>query len=309
MLVDAGEESNGLEVVEYLRSQGVTRLEYLIGTHPHADHIGGLSAVLNAFPVDTILLPKTEHTSYTYETLLNAIAKQGKQITAPKALDTYYLGQAQFQILSSGADAGDNLNNASIVFRLSFGANSFLFTGDAENEMEAALCQMDCILKSDVLKVGHHGSDTSSTEAFLDAVSPQMAVIPVGNGNDYGHPAQAVLARLAAREAMVFRTDLDGTVVITGDGKHAVKSNPAAPLTAHSPPEQVQEEKKSAPEIKTPPVPEQEHSDEAITVYVTKSGTKYHREGCRYLRKSKIAVGLAEAKQRYGPCSVCKPPQ
>lgn len=218
MLIDAGENNQGDTVIEYLRSHQVTTLDYVIGTHPHSDHIGGLDLVIDAFDVGKIILPPKEHTTKTFEDLLDSISKKGLKITKPVPGDIYELGDASFQILAPNQDYGDDLNNWSVGLRLVYGDTAFLFTGDAEEAAEADILKTGLDLKADVLKAGHHGSRTSSSDPFLDCVSPSYAVIECGDGNTYGHPHQETMKRLKKRGIQIYRTDTQGNIVATTDG-------------------------------------------------------------------------------------------
>jgi competence protein ComEC len=203
MLIDAGNPDDSNRVVNYLKEQGVEKLDYLIGTHPHADHIGGLAAVIDVFPIGTIFMPKVTSNTETFEGVLDAIDRKGMKITVPKVGDKYNLANAQFIILAPNGTNYDDMNNYSIVIRLIFGKTSFLFAGDASDVSESEMLSNGLQLASMLLKVGHHGSSTSSTLPFLNAVHPQYAVISVGADNSYGHPAQDTVDRLASIGARV----------------------------------------------------------------------------------------------------------
>ena len=183
MLVDAGENDQGDTVVTYLHSQGIEKLDYVIGTHPHSDHIGGLDDVINNFSIDKVILPPVENTTKTYEDVLDAISSQGLKVTKPVAGDTYKLGYASFQIIAPNGNYGDDLNNWSVGIKLTNGDNSFVMCGDAESQAEADICASGINLSADVLKLGHHGSKTSTSGAFLNKVNPEYAVISCGMGN------------------------------------------------------------------------------------------------------------------------------
>ena len=157
MLVDAGENDQGDTVVTYLHSQGIEKLDYVIGTHPHSDHIGGLDDVINNFSIDKVILPPVENTTKTYEDVLDAISSQGLKVTKPVAGDTYKLGYASFQIIAPNGNYGDDLNNWSVGIKLTNGDNSFVMCGDAESQAEADICASGINLSADVLKLGHHG--------------------------------------------------------------------------------------------------------------------------------------------------------
>ncbi len=216
MLIDAGNNNDGDLVVDYLRDLGVTSLTYAVGTHPHEDHIGGLDTVLRKIPVENLLMPRIQTDTKTFEDVLDAAMDRGLSITAPRQNDTFSVGAAVVTALQCLET--DDLNNASLIFRLDYGDVSFLFTGDAEAEAEEAVLGSRVPLNCDVLKVGHHGSSTSTTEAFLLAVSPDYAVISCGVGNDYGHPHRETVNALDAAGITTFRTDRLGTVVAATDG-------------------------------------------------------------------------------------------
>lgn len=213
MLVDAGENDQGDTVVNYLKEQGVTSLDYVIGTHPHSDHIGGLDDVLETFPAKTVIMPPVEHTTATFEDVLDAVAGQGLKITKPVPGDTYDLGQSQFTVLGPVGDYEDELNDWSVGIRLTDGNHSFVMCGDAETEAEEDMARSGLNLSADVLKSGHHGSRTSSSPEFLEAVSPSWAVISCGKGNSYGHPHEETLKKYAEHRIQVLRTDEKGTII------------------------------------------------------------------------------------------------
>lgn len=220
MLIDAGPGAVKDRVVQYLKNAGVSRIDYLIFTHPHEDHIGGAVAVLEAFDVGQVWMPRTSHTTQTYEELLLALESKELKVDEAKAGKTIIeKGNMKVWCLSP-AKAYDNLNNWSAVLALAYDEVTFLFEGDAEKEAEEAMTLSSSVQlpDADVLKVAHHGSSSSTTQAFLELVSPEIAIISVGAGNSYGHPAQTTLDRLAAAGAKVFRTDKHGTITVTTDG-------------------------------------------------------------------------------------------
>lgn len=219
MLIDAGNNNKGTTVWSYLLHQNVDHLMYAIGTHPDADHIGGMDVVLYKIDCDTVMLPACASDTKTYDELIRTIGQREQQVVTPKQGEIYSLGKAQFQILTdTDKDYGDNTNDYSLAFRLIFGDTSFLFTGDAEKEAEQDMLASGLTLQSDVYKAAHHGADTANTEDFLTAVHPTYCVISCGEGNSYGHPRAGVLNQLRAMGVKVFRTDEQGTIVATSDG-------------------------------------------------------------------------------------------
>lgn len=222
LLIDAGENNKGDEVLLYLNRLGITKLNYVIGTHAHSDHIGGLDTVINAIEVENIILSdlpeKMIPTTKTYTDLLESIVQRNVNLIAAEPKATYNIGGGTLTLLSPVDDDYKDLNDFSIVSRFDFGNKSILVTGDAEEKAEKDIMQSGAYLNADILKVGHHGSDTSSSKAFLEAVSPEVAVIEVGVGNKYGHPMAETFTKLNVLKAKVYRTDLNGSVVATIDG-------------------------------------------------------------------------------------------
>ena len=218
MLIDGGKPEKSSYIYAWLQQHGLSYLDVIVATHVDADHIGGLSGALNYASVGTAYCPETTGTTETFQSFVKYLAQRGKQITVPTAGETFALGGAQIQILGPLHRAEDS-NDNSIVLKVSFGATSFLFTGDAERAEEQDLLNAGVNLQSTVLKVGHHGSDTSTSYPFLRAVAPQYAVISVGAGNSYGHPTEAVLSRLRDAGVTTFRTDMQGEITAVSDGQ------------------------------------------------------------------------------------------
>jgi len=218
MMYDGGGSSSSSLVYSYLRKTlGIEHIDVMVASHPHEDHIGGLSGALNACSVGTIYSPVTEYDSKQFSSLLKYAGKQGLSLTIPSAGDTFTIGSATATFLSP-AKAYENVNDLSLVVRIVYGETSFLFTGDAEWDAEHDMVASGADLSATVLSVGHHGSNTSSSYVFLREVMPQYAVISVGKGNSYGHPTENVLSRLRDAGAQVYRTDLQGTITCTSDG-------------------------------------------------------------------------------------------
>ena len=216
MLIDAGTNEAGETVVNYLEKLGITKINYLIGTHPHEDHIGGLDDVINNFDIEQIYMPKIETTTKTFEDVLEAIENKNLTVIAPNKGDKIELGQAVGKFMTEPILDKDNLNLSSLVLRLEFGNTSYLFMGDAEEENEKTINWP----KTDVLKVGHHSSNTSSGESFLEQVHPQYAIIMVGKDNSYGLPKQEIIDKLNNIGSEIYRTDEDGTIQIISDGNN-----------------------------------------------------------------------------------------
>ena len=222
MLIDAGERSSKSTLQHYLDTYKVTKFDLVIATHPHADHIGGMAYILENYPVDRFVMSYMDdaHTPTTasYENMLEALLDKDIPVDEATPGAVYELGTARLQILAP-YEAGDEANNVSIVTRLTFGKKAFLFTGDAEKSVEKQMLSGEYPVDADVLKLGHHGSNTSNSTAFLRRVDPEFAVITCGEDNDYGHPHQEVMERLDRQKVTVYRADVDGHIVFTTDGE------------------------------------------------------------------------------------------
>jgi len=218
MLIDAGSNEEGPSVVTYLKDQGISKIDILIATHPHEDHIGGLDNVIQAFEIGQIIMPDIISTTQTFEDVLLAIKDKGLTITKAVAGTNYELGQAKIQIVGPITIDENDFNNASVVCRITFGENSFLFTGDAEALSEYQIIAAGYDVSANVLKQPHHGSDGSYSAPYALLINPQYSVISVGEGNMYFHPHAETLIKLALAGVSVFRTDLSGTIVATSDG-------------------------------------------------------------------------------------------
>ncbi len=220
MLIDAGKNNGAAKLVKMLKGYGVSELEYMVLTHPHEDHVGGADTVLGNFKVKTVLMPDVGADSATWRDVMNAIEAEKCEEIIPLPGNTYkFFEGCSFTVLAP-YDTDEELNNCSIVLRLDYGETSFLFTGDAETEEEKSILEngRGSELKADVLKVGHHGSSSSTSKEFLSAVSPAVAVISCGEDNDYGHPHQSTLSALKNQNITFYRTDRSGTVLVQSNG-------------------------------------------------------------------------------------------
>ncbi|MFW6312230.1 MAG: MBL fold metallo-hydrolase [Nanoarchaeota archaeon] len=221
ILIDGGDRWNAVEdkVLSYLRKNDVETIDALISTHPHADHIGSLEAVINNFDVEAVYDSGRVHTSKTYENYLIAIDENNISFDTPRKGENISVEGLNFEVLHPESPVEDyDLNNSSLVLRLQYGEVSFLFTGDIEHEVEQEIINSGLNLDSDILKVAHHGNKTSSSKNFIEKVSPEVGVITVGEDNKFGHPNQKTLGVLSSEAVKVYRTDKNGDIVVETDG-------------------------------------------------------------------------------------------
>lgn len=301
MLIDAGRSGDASTIISYIKNLQYSRIDYVVATHPHDDHIGGMADVLNSFEIGKMYMPKQAHTISAFENMLDVIENKNIELyTAKAGANITTSGIISIDILAPFADSYSNLNNCSAVVRITYGETVMLFTGDAEQVIETQL--LDSGIDADVLKVGHHGAGSSSATSFIKAVSPEITVISCGEGNSYGHPHADTLAILNQVGADIYRTDEQGTIVVTADqNKKITVDKKASSVKENAPPIVVQQ---PTQEIHDEPSVSDNQSD---VVYRTRTGKKYHRSGCSYL-KSKIETTVSEA-QNMGltPCSGCNP--
>ena len=342
MLIDAGNNDKGTTVQSYLMSQDVEKLDYVIGTHPDADHIGGLDVVIYKFDCDTIIMPDVANDTRTYDDVVQAMKSKGYQTTYPVVGETYTLGGATFTIVAPNADYGNDMNDWSVGVLVQNGNNRFLFTGDAEEKAEEDILNNGIDISADVYAAAHHGSKTATSQAFLDKVSPTYVVISAGEGNKYGHPHAEVLNRLRAAGISVFRTDEQGTIVATSDGNDITwncspseswkageptgssdtsqnaasfgtgtsNNNSSSSVADNSSGDSTASSGSSDAGIAADTSGSTNSDSSSVMVHITDTGSKYHSAGCSYLKKSDHEVTLSEAKSMgLTPCSRCNPPQ
>ncbi|GAA0100831.1 hypothetical protein UT300012_15460 [Paraclostridium bifermentans] len=305
-LIDAGDNDDEQRVVSYLKKHGVTELEYVFATHPHADHVGGLDAVVDSIPVKNLFVSNGDADTKTYSDFINAMANKGVHPSVPRLDSEFKLGTATFKVISV-ANAND-LNNDSIVLEFVNGKDKALFMGDAEKEIEGKLNPGDV----DLIKIGHHGSHSSSSQDFLKRVTPEYAVITCGKDNKYGHPHKETMDTLKDMNIEVHRSDECGDIVFksTGNGFTVdCKKGSYEPGT---------EEKNSnagktavapiiAPKPKPQPVVEPEVAPSSEVVYWTPNGKSYHTtKSCPTLSRSKtILSGTQSESGKSDPCDRC----
>ena len=293
MLIDAGEAEYGDEILSYIKEEGYDRIDYLIATHPHSDHIGGMRTIVEALDIGAVYMPRVQTNTQVFEKLLRAVREKGLKIQTAKAgVEILEEGAVDIRLVAPAGDDYSDLNDYSAVVHLSYGEDAFLFMGDAEQRAEEDITQE---IQADVLKVGHHGSEYSSGNSFLKEVSPDYAVISCGQYNKYGHPDQEVLEKLKKLRTKVFRTDRQGTIIMTsnGNGISVAGQN------------QRQDGSQSHTETKSKKAAAAVGSK---TVYVTKSGSKYHTADCYMLKSSPRSLTEKQAlEEGYEPCGICDP--
>lgn len=292
VLIDAGESEKSNIVCNYIRALGTDTIDYVIATHPHSDHVGGLSDVIYSFECKNFITAETDQKTKTWLDVLSAVDKTDSNYIDAKVSSTYTFGEAKFEILGPQSDSYDDYNNYSVIVKATCGDTSFLFTGDAETLSEREMLKSSVDLSADVLKVGHHGSTTSSSDEFLDAVNPTYAVISCGKNNDYGHPHKEILKALSKRDIVTYRTDELSTIVAFSDKNDITFSYVNSDVVIYN--------------------PHDKNSTENVFIG-NKNSHKVHRSYCESVRdmnkKNQVVFhSMDEAmKEGYSPCNNCNP--
>ncbi len=223
VLIDCGEDSKAADVIAYLEKNNVQKLDYVVATHPHSDHMGGMHSIIENYDIGEVIIPhlpdKDVPTTRFFEKFLDACDKKKTKISEAKVGRNIKFGGADAEIISPNSQSYDDVNNYSVGLLITYGENRFILTGDAETVSEKEILENGVLKKVDVYKAGHHGSTSSGSKKFLEAIQPDIAVISCGAGNSYGHPAKKTLTSLKKYTDEIYRTDLNGTIVVYSDGK------------------------------------------------------------------------------------------
>ncbi|WP_252246865.1 ComEC/Rec2 family competence protein [Clostridium sp. ZBS4] len=283
ILIDAG--NNDSMAYNYLKKLGIKKLDYVMATHPHSDHIGGMAQIINEFDIGEFYAPKVNHTTKTFENMMKALQSKGIKFTAPTVGDTLTISNATLQFLAPNSSKYEDMNNYSIACKLKYGNTSYVFMGDAESLSEGEILAKQLDISADVLKLGHHGSHSSTSQAFLEKVNPRYAIVSCGKGNDYGHPHQETIDKLNKKGIEILRTDVSGTIISTSDGNN-INFNVNASGTSNN-----------TPETKT----------KSNSVWVANKTSKvYHSSKECSNMKAPTQISLEDAQAKgLKPCSKC----
>lgn len=299
MLVDAGEEDKGSVVVNYLKKQGIKNIEYVVATHPHSDHIGGIDDVINNFKVSNIIMPDVSAGTRCFENMLDAVEKNNVKAIKSELGYTFELGDFKCSILGP-VNISDDTNNNSVVMKLVLGNDSILLTGDCSRDEENDILNKSGDISADVIKIGHHGSSTSSSEEFIRKVDPKIAVISCGKDNEYGHPHKETLNTLNKYGVKVYRTDLDGSVIAKCSGNGITIESGGESVNIENGNEKINGAESA--------------NNEKITYILNTSSKKFHYTGCSGAdsmseKNKSVFTGSRNEliNKGYSPCNICKP--
>ncbi len=295
MLIDAGESEYAVTIISYIKKLGYSKIDFVVATHPHSDHIGGMEEVINAFEIGSVYMPKVSNNTKTFEGLLTAIQNKGLKInTAQKGVKILDEQDIGIDVLSPVNDSYSNLNNYSVVLKITYKDNKFLFTGDAEADAESEIA--DDVL-CDLVKVGHHGSNTSSGSNFVKATKAKYAVISCGTDNKYGHPHTETVNRWQNLGAEIYRTDVNGNIIATSDGKNITVTFSKNETVVQTPSGAFESE--TGVQIK-------------VTYVLNVSSKKIHLADCRHVKsiketnkKTTTETLSALQSQGYSNCKTC----
>lgn len=328
MLIDTGDDSKGTTIQNYLKKQKVENLDYLILTHPDADHIGGAPVIITKFNINKVFMSDYEKDNKTYQKLIQALDNKQLKYSTPKVGSQYFLGTAKITILAPNAEY-DNPNDSSIALSIQNGNNKFLFTGDASESAEEDIVKNNDDISADVYKAGHHGSKYSTSKDFFKAVNPKYAVISCGEDNSYGHPHAETLNTFRTNGVSVYRTDEDGTIIATSDGKKITFNVPASETwkageatgselnaneTAYISPQSQSQNEKSTNVTEEPSI----DADSRVTTentYILNTNTKkFHYPACSSVdqmaeKNKQVYSGSRDEiiTMGYEPCKRCNP--
>jgi competence protein ComEC len=290
MLIDGGSAGDSDKMYAVLKDKNITHLDYIIATHPHADHVGGLAGALEFASVGVIFSPVTEYDTRAFSNFIKAAERRNAWLTVPNPPEYFNLGEALVEILGPLTILPENPNNSSISLKITYGSTGFLFTGDAEREAERELLDRYSNLSATVYKVGHHGSSTSTSYPFLREVKPQYAVISCGSGNSYGHPHDDTLSRLRDADVTVYRTDMQGDIICYSDGQTVTFTT-----------------RRNAEVQTNPTVPDTEEGHYIGNI----NSLKFHRPSCSALpaehNQTLFDRREAAVSDGYTPCGSCNP--